>query len=393
MPKNIVICLDGTGNQIEEKLSNVLKMYRTLDKNSGQVVYYDQGVGTLGQQHTWGAISQKAKTVWALGTGHGLDKNVLEAYRFLINHYIEDKRDKEKSDKIFIFGFSRGAHTARVLAGLIYLMGILRPDQINLAGSTLTAYKRAVSKKGLASAHHVRRITATKPVSVQFLGVWDTVSSVITPRADRFYLPSLEKLPYTKENPAVKVFRHAMAIDEKRRLFRLDDWENEQEYKPNIFSTGKKKLQDSKQVWFAGCHSDVGGGFKRSESAIAQFPLKWMIDEAQKAGIKRRTQMYNHVVMGHVFKGGKHEYPAPDYRGKVHNSMTLGWVWMEVIPKLSKMKEWKKRISILWLYIPWAEPRFIEEKSNVHKSAHDRFVDKNIKYSPKNFPQNYNVTP
>ncbi len=135
-----------------------------------------------------------------------------------------------------------------------------------------------------------------------------------------------------------------------------------------------------------------GGGDKREERSISQFPLKWMIDEARNAGIMRRTQMYNHVVLGRVFKDGKYNYPAPDYRGKIHNSMTIGWAWMEVIPKLSKMKKWKKRISILGFYIPWAEPRMIDKNANIHKSVYDRFIDKNISYSPKNFPKKYNIT-
>ncbi len=110
MPKSIIICCDGTGNEIKENESNVLKFYRLLLKNKKQVVFYDPGVGTISNSGAWSTFKSKSKGVLGLVTGFGLDKNVLDAYRFLIRNY-------EDGDDIYLFGFSRGAYTVRVLAG------------------------------------------------------------------------------------------------------------------------------------------------------------------------------------------------------------------------------------------------------------------------------------
>jgi uncharacterized protein (DUF2235 family) len=384
MPKNIVICLDGTGNQIEDNLSNVLKLYRTLYKASHQVVYYDQGVGTFGQQHPWTPLSQKFKNVLGLATGYGLDTKVLNAYHFIIDHF-------EKGDKIYIFGFSRGAHMARVLAGVLYVIGLLKPEQKNLAGSALTVYKRALNAEGMRKAYHFRRITTTKTVSVEFLGVWDTVSSMITPRPDRFYIPSLEKLPNTKINPSVRVFRHAMAIDEFRRMFRLDTWEKEQAYKPNKHSQGERVGQDIKQVWFAGCHSDVGGGFKREESSMAQFPLAWLIEEAMQFGLRVNKRMLRHVAYGIKYNSqSQHNYPKPNHLSMLHNSMTLAWKWMEFLPKSVRRKEDKQKRSFFGMYLPLSEPRLIPKGANLHVSVVDRLLE-DESYSPKHLPNEYKL--
>lgn len=109
--KNLVVCCDGTGNEVSENISNVLKLYRVLRKSGkaapNQVVFYDPSVGTLARPDPWTKFRQDAIAVLGLMTGYGLDDNVLAAYTFLINSYEED-------DNIFLFGFSRGAYTVRV---------------------------------------------------------------------------------------------------------------------------------------------------------------------------------------------------------------------------------------------------------------------------------------
>src|SRR6202165_1575795 len=138
--KNIIVCCDGTGNEISENISNVLKLYRVLRKTGKttprQVVFYDPGVGTLARPDPWTKLRQDAIAILGLATGYGLDDNVLSAYEFLINQY-------EDGDDIYLFGFSRGAYTVRVLAGLIHKVGLLAPQQRNLAGAALTAYKQS----------------------------------------------------------------------------------------------------------------------------------------------------------------------------------------------------------------------------------------------------------
>jgi uncharacterized protein (DUF2235 family) len=246
--KNIVICCDGTGNEIGENISNVLKVYRVLRKTGKtepyQVVFYDPGVGTLARPNPWTKAWQDTITILGLVTGYGLDNNVLAAYEFLINNY-------EEGDNIYLFGFSRGAYTVRVVAALVHKIGIIAPQQKNLAGAALTAYKQlsstggenldesqanaadeseagAIPSTGDDIATQFARITSTRWATIKFVGVWDTVASVIVPRPDRFYAFSLEKLTHTEQNSSVRIFRQAIAIDERRRMFRLVPWNEPQ---------------------------------------------------------------------------------------------------------------------------------------------------------------------
>ena len=286
-PKNLVICCDGTGNEISENISNVLKLYRCLRKTDRtqprQMVFYDPGVGTVTEPSTWHQIKANVNLVLGLATGYGLDDNVLSAYCFLVEHYTH-------GDKIYLFGFSRGAYTVRVLAGLIHKIGLISPEQVNLAGSGLVAYKQysgtgrgndvsdvqgvSVDDQGplpqgtFDLAAQFARITSTRWPTIHFVGVWDTVASVIVPRRDNFfYLFSLEELAFTLRNPSVKIFRQAIAIDERRCMFRLKKYEEPQEFWSNRYVPDEKKVpQDILQVWFAGVHSDVGGGYPEVES-------------------------------------------------------------------------------------------------------------------------------
>ena len=399
-PKNIVICLDGTGNQIEENLSNVLKLYRTVEKNDDQVVFYNQGVGTLGQVHTWGWLWQEVKNFLGLGFGLGLDKNVLQAYEFIVQHYAEHKvrgKSKPVGDNIYIFGFSRGAHTARVLAGLIYEVGILKLDQIHLSGAALTAYKQAQEPQGNDAQQNeviyegdganFRRIANTRTAVIKFLGVWDTVSSVFIPNSKSAFPPIVrEKLPHTQLNPAVETFRHAIAIDERRRMFRVDHWQPDQLFKPNIHSQGDPKKQDAKAVWFAGYHSDVGGGHKRADSGLSQFPFIWMIEEADNAGLKVFKRMTDYVSGVDIWSSTtKYEYPKPRSNAPDHNSMTGIWPIVEFIPKHESKQEWPDRKIILGYYIPNLEPRWIQLDAEIHSSVAER-MSSLPGYKPINLP-------
>jgi uncharacterized protein (DUF2235 family) len=371
--KKLIVCCDGTGNEIGENISNVLKFYRTLKKSESaspqQVVFYHPGVGTLARPNPWTKLWQDTKTVLGLATGYGLDDGVLTAYEFLIQNY-------EDGDEIYLFGFSRGAHTARVLAALIHLIGILYPQQMNLAGAALTAYKQSkeradelVQTKDDRAAQFAR-ITSTRWPTIRFLGVWDTVASVIVPRPDRFYTFSLQILPYTRRNPSVKVFRQACSIDERRRMFRLEPWVPAQTYMKNRFSkTNNARPQDAKQVWFPGVHADVGGGYAETESGLSKFPLQWMIDEAKKQGLEFNTQSVNQLVWGHKRKGSPFDYVGPDYTAKPHQSLRGGWLLLETLPKKIKYREWPKRRNWFGFYIPWGEPRPVPERAIIHESA------------------------
>ena len=127
--RNSIICCDGTGNEISENISNVLKLYRCLRKTEKtqprQLVFYDPGVGTLERPDPWHKLKQDFNAILGLATGYGLDDNVLAAYAFLV-------LSSQTGDQIYLFGFSRGAYTVRVLAGLIHKIGLITPEQVNL---------------------------------------------------------------------------------------------------------------------------------------------------------------------------------------------------------------------------------------------------------------------
>jgi uncharacterized protein (DUF2235 family) len=365
MSKNIVVCCDGTGNEVAGDLSNVLKLFRIAQKNEQQIAYYNPGVGTIGLSSEWSRAFQNAKSVFGLATGYGLDDNIMEAYRFVCQRY-------EDGDKLFFFGFSRGSYTVRALAGLIHMVGLLRPEQLNVANYALTAYKRASQENNLHLAWDFGRIMSTRHATVHFLGVWDTVASMIVPRRDRFYLPSLRTLPFTRNNPSVRCFRQAVAIDERRRMFRLNRWEPGQSYVPVPFANPPSDVpQDVLQMGFAGVHSDIGGGYPESESALSKFPLAWLADEAIGQGLLVSTTMYDHLVNGKVLHGGKYTYVAPDAGGKLHNSLNWAWWILELQLKSVKWREWK-RPSLFGWYFPWGEPRRLPEDLQIHPSIKER---------------------
>lgn len=215
--RNLVVLLDGTGNELGRNMSNVLKLYRIAEKGQKQLVYYNPGVGTIARISSWQRMRQKFVQIIGLAFGFGLDENVLAGYRFLVENWRE-------GDKIFLFGFSRGAWTARILGGLIHLVGLLRPEQLNMCDSALGAYKRAASEDDLPLAWHFARVIGARQPTIHFVGVWDSVGSVIVPRPDRVFVPSIETLPYSETNPSVRTFRHALAIDERRRMFRVNQY-------------------------------------------------------------------------------------------------------------------------------------------------------------------------
>jgi uncharacterized protein (DUF2235 family) len=197
-------------------------------------------------------------------------------------------------------------------------------------------------------------------------------------------------LPYTRTNPSVQIFRHAMAIDEQRRMFRLNRWVDSQEFKPDPFAVGQVAPQDIKQVWFAGVHADVGGGYPEAESAISKFPLDWMIDEAKTAGLEISESMRGHLVHGQDRSGGTKRYVAPDAAGLVHNSLTPGWQILEWLPKNAKWREFPPDAEKRGWYLPLGERRLIPEGARVHPSVIARIALGNG-YSPPNLPKHYLV--
>lgn len=198
------------------------------------------------------------------------------------------------------------------------------------------------------------RIVSTRWPTIRFVGVWDTVASVIVPRPDRFYTFSLQTLPFTERNPSVQAFRQAIAIDERRRMFRLSRWDEGQTFMSNRFSqANNRRPQDCKQVWFAGVHSDVGGGYPEVESELSKYPLIWMVEEAKAAGLAVNQATMNQLAWGKKRVGSPFTYVAPSCVRPPHNSMIGAWPLLEWIPKKDKYKEWPERRSFLHHYQSW----------------------------------------
>ena len=384
MPKNIVVCCDGTGNEIDTRTTNVLKLFRCLQRGPEQVVFYDPGVGTIATETGWNRFKQKVSSVFGLATGWGIDERVLRAYQFISRHYCE-------GDRIYIFGFSRGAYTARVTAALIHGIGLLNPDQSNLASYGLRLYREVARKAGTRQFErlgHFQRFAGGRRVSIDFLGVWDTVSTLIEPRTGWFLLPWLAKLPFTRTNEKVRVFRQAMAIDERRRMYRLNAWTPVQKALLSFDPIAGPSFtdQDIRQIWFAGNHSDIGGGHPEPEAGLAKFSLQWMVDEAMGHELKVDPGTFDHMMGKAGGTANRHTYSPPSADAKLHSRLAFLWHVIEWLPKLSCLREWRGRWAFLGFYIPRYEPRPIADDALIHESVERRVKNPANRYDPVNLP-------
>lgn len=196
------------------------------------------------------------------------------------------------------------------------------------------------------------------------LGLFDTVASVI--ESGRFG-PRLKSHAFTSRNTSVESVSHAVAIDERRTMFRPQLWPAGQEYWSNPFSKAPAKPQDAKEVWFAGGHGDIGGGYAERESGLCKVPLVWMIARARSCGLKFGIRNVNKVVLG---KGKNSKYVAPDPLAGSHNTMTPTWSVLEFVPR-RKPKD-SPRPSLLGLVLPLFERRTIPAGASIHRTVIER---------------------
>ena len=362
MPRNVVVCCDGTGNQYGSANSNVIKLYWTLSAQDRQIAYYHPGVGTMGARNALSSLGKWWTQVRGLAFGYGFSDNIADVYSFLMDEF-------NPSDRIFIFGFSRGSYTARALCGLLHMCGLLTPGNEALIPYALRLYKsNDPCKFEIAEGF---RTTFSIPCTPYFLGLWDTVSSV------GWILDPIHTqgghLPYTATLPDVPVVRHAVSIDERRAFFRQ-----------NLVHEPAGTNQNVRQVWFAGVHSDVGGSYSEAESGLSKIVLRWMLCEAQSAGLLLDPQKVIDVL------GGKAPYVAPDPKGKLHKSLHGFWWLGEVWPKLHYSApapgatKWKRSITF-----NLGRARFIQDGAHIHQSVFERKLDHSTRYQPKNLPQQY----
>ena len=266
MARNIILCADGTGNRGGYTPdSNVYKLYNAVarhDPTRPQVTFYDNGLGTAVNKY-WRALTG--------GLGLGFKRNVLDLYQYLARHY-------DPGDAAFLFGFSRGAATVRAFAGLIATAGLV--DGRRLSGEALAArveeafrvYRRAGGDPARGNAAFGEH----GAIPIRFIGVWDTVSALGIPQ-----VPFLDRL-------IDRVFPHrfyhyeltgnvahacqALALDDERQTFTPMVWDER---------TAPETVVE--QVWFAGAHSNVGGGYGRA--GLANVTLAWMLARAEQHGL------------------------------------------------------------------------------------------------------------
>ncbi|MEZ0581008.1 DUF2235 domain-containing protein [Nocardioides sp. MH1] len=266
--KRLVVCCDGTWNKPDnETITNIEKIARTVQTDPGasgpadQLVYYVSGVG---------AGSYRADKILGGAFGFGLYHNVVACYRFLAQNY-------EPGDQIFIFGFSRGAYTARSLAGMIGRVGLL--TRLALVEERLPTAVHLYQRRPPAAGAFGESVEEFKhdhchAATVDFLGVFDTVGALGVPGFMRF----TPRFHDVRLGADVKCARHALAIDETRRKFAPTFWEA-----PEPGPDGRAEDPRVKQVWFEGAHSDVGGGYR--ETGLSDTALLWMAREAHAAGL------------------------------------------------------------------------------------------------------------
>lgn len=309
--KRLAIFCDGTWNKLSApEPTNVVLAARALrsqdDKQVQQLTYYHEGVGTSFN------VNEELETKLAGAFGLGLFEKIADAYRFLVFNYVP-------GDQIYIFGFSRGAFTARSLAGLIRKCGILRKDRLDKIGEAFVMYKdHSIDPRGpQASAfrqqfsHEAAMTDAERikqgnnapkglpPFSITYLGVWDTVGALGIPS----YITdvSVEKYRFHDGNLSsmVEAARHAVAIDENRKAFNVTLW-------VNVAELNKERPGNYDQRWFPGDHGSVGGGGK--VRGLSNSALLWVLEGAQDQGLAFDTSVL------------KQYRAACDYTADLHNT-------------------------------------------------------------------------
>ena len=270
--RNLALFLDGTWNTVDDN-TNVWRLRSICELCAEQSIYYSAGVGTKTGEHLRGGL-----------LGYGLDEEVIRAYQWTMENY-------RLGDRIFIFGFSRGAFTARSLSGFISKCGLLKPGSPISLRQTYSRYRRG-------ETNSIRRIAKTSElelsqeerwlkkyslaIPIWFQGVFDTVGALGVPFGS-FPRVSRSKFTFLETDLRINNTRafHALAIDEHRQAFAPTLWKKtliagNESYPP-------RPLCDVEQRWFVGAHADIGGGYENG--MLAQSPLRWLLLKAKQRGL------------------------------------------------------------------------------------------------------------
>lgn len=436
MSKNIVVFSDGTGERggvrPDQVLTNVYKLYRAarisednLNDPARQVSYYSPGLGTISDD---GVIKlsaiDKLTSVAGLAFGIGITKNIIDCYEFILENY-------KTGDRIYLFGFSRGAYTVRSVAGVLRLCGVPTHDKDGSVLSTSGPKLRRIAKYAVKKVYeyHYRRAQwgyeskrmaratrfrkdygseAAEPdyskhvfsnVAPYFIGVFETVGALVlslwkkiglffilmfasilcglgfdifsflTTLSMRFHWPFPHILLYsscaffvllggyfyiyrwksTKYDKSldfrVKYARQALAIDEWRADFERVPWGRSEDLGAHEKQAKPGDPVWLKQVWFAGDHADIGGGYPVNESRLSDITLDWMLDELRAT---------DHPL--ELNEGRLNVFPDP--AGMQHDEVQAS---RERWPYIFFRLAWRKSL------------RVIEHDAELHKSVFARF--------------------
>ena len=270
--KRIIVCFDGTWSKpADENMeppdqveTNVHRFYKSVSETGSdgvkQVKWYDEGIGSHWYDRFSGGV-----------LGLGLETNIIQGYKFLAEQY-------DEGDEVYLLGYSRGAYTARSLAGMIRNCGLIKKGPLDLTRIAV-AYGIYRARDDGPDSFTARsfRFLFSQEISIKFIGVWDTVGALGIPLdiAEGLNL-RLYEFHDTKLSPIIENAYHAVAIDEHRKIFDVTLW--------NPDTALEQTLE---QRWFAGSHGDVGGGYK--ERAVSDLALKWMQDRAGALGLGLAT--------------------------------------------------------------------------------------------------------
>lgn len=361
MKRKLVVFSDGTGNSSAKiQKTNVWRLFQALDQRSGEVlVWYDDGVGTSSNRY-----------LAALGgaIGWGLKRNVLDLYKFVCRNY--KKPDEKEPAEIYGFGFSRGAFTIRVLVGMIAHEGLVTfRSEEELKRKAIGAYRHYRSQrfpsknpipivfvlrrlrdlifwakdkiKGNLTYNEVRKETRKEKrdnVRIKFLGLWDTVEAYGMPVAElkRGIDWVLWPMQFGDKKLSPKVDRacHALSLDDERSTFHPLLWDEAEETEPGRIT----------QVWFAGVHANVGGGYP--EDQLSLVALEWMMSQAKANGLplseecikltSAQSSPYARLYdsragISAYYRYGPRRIPAPELDGKIIRPIVHGSVIMRMV--------------------------------------------------------------
>lgn len=252
MARKLVVLYDGTWNTPEDH-TNVARLADLLVQNDAQLAHYDKGVGTHVLDRLSGGI-----------LGYGLSDNIRDGYAWLAANYRPD-------DELFLFGFSRGAYTARSLAGLIRKCGVLRTADPSLVHQAYDLYRDKNVHPDSPEANAFRASFAQEP-RIRFIGVWDTVGSLGVPASGVPFSRDYYQWHDTELSKIVDYAYQALALDENR-----------EDFAPTVWTARKPENRDVEQRWFVGAHANVGGGYRRD--VLYRRPLAWLQQKAKACGL------------------------------------------------------------------------------------------------------------